>query len=102
VAAEEMVRRHANVHYFASYEIITGARSAGRYIGEDGRTITPDGVARAMDVFFAHFTDESSDRPDLVASHAATPQVASSGSAEPGIVCDEDDFYRALAASQPP
>jgi len=101
VAAEEVVRRCSNVHYFASYEIITGARTAGAYIGKDGRTITPDGVARAMDVFFAHFTDEGSNRSDQVASQPAAPQVTSHGSAEPRIVCDEDDFYRALAASRP-
>jgi hypothetical protein len=101
VAAEEMVRRYANVHYFASYEIITGAKGAGLYIGEDGRTITPHGVARAMDVFFAHFIDESSDQTAEVTNLAAAPKVAPPASAEPRIVCDEDDFYRALAASQP-
>jgi GSCFA family len=100
VAAEEMVGRYSNVHYFASYEIITAARCAGVYIGDDGRTITPDGVARAMDVFFAHFTDGSSDRAEQVPSPATPPQVAAD-SPELRIVCDEDDFYRALAAGQP-
>jgi hypothetical protein len=99
VAAEEMIRRYANVHYFASYEVITAAKSAGVYFGEDGRSITQDGVARAMDLFFTHFTDESRDQPAPVANIAAS-QGTMHDADEPRIVCDEDDFYRALTASQ--
>lgn len=100
VAAEEMIQRYANVHYFASYEVITSAKSAGAYFGKDGRSITQDGVARAMDLFFAHFTDQAPDRP-ATAPNIAASQDAPRDAAEPRIVCDEDDFYRALAASQP-
>ncbi|MGJ4962400.1 GSCFA domain-containing protein [Bradyrhizobium sp. HKCCYLRH3061] len=98
VAAEEMVRRHENVHYFASYEIITSAKNAGTFFAEDARTVTPEGVARAMKLFFVHFTGESVDaarRPDATLKQPAAP------AAEPQIVCDEDEFYRALAASRP-
>ena len=94
VAAEDVVRRHANVHYFASYEIITTAKNASAYFADDARSITSDGVARAMDLFFAHFADQSAlpatGRPDTAPA-----------AAEPRIICDEDDFYRALAAGQP-
>jgi hypothetical protein len=99
VAAEEMIQRYENVHYFASYEVITAAKSAGAYFGEDGRSITQDGVARAMDLFFAHFTDEFRNQPASV-TKIATSQDPKPDAEEPRIVCDEDDFYRALA-SQP-
>jgi len=97
VAAEEMVRRYDNVHYFASYEIITTAKNAGIYFADDARTIAPEGVARAMKLFFAHFAGDSADavvRSETTAKHAAAPAT------DPGIVCDEDEFYRALAASR--
>jgi hypothetical protein len=98
VAAEEMVQRYDNVHYFASYEIITTAKNAGTYFADDARSITVDGVARAMDVFFAHFTDDRDQAmpvADRVEPSATAPAVS-----DPRIICDEDDFYRALAASQ--
>lgn len=98
VAAEEMVRRHENVHYFASYEIITTAKNASVYFAEDARSITADGVARAMQVFFAQFAAE---RDKTVPSgRTVGSREAASHGAPPHIVCDEDDFYRALAASQ--
>ena len=100
VAAEEMVQRYANVHYFASYEIITTAKNAGAYFAEDARSITTDGVARAMDLFFAHFTDQRSVQAASAAPQLTQP-LSQATANEPSIICDEDDFYRALAASQP-
>jgi hypothetical protein len=100
VAAEEMVQRYANVHYFASYEIITTAKNAGAYFADDARSITTDGVARAMDLFFAHFTDQRSVQAASVAPPLTQP-LSQPVANEPRIICDEDDFYRALAASQP-
>jgi hypothetical protein len=96
VAVEEAVRRYTNVHYFASYEVITN--SADSFFGNDGRSITKDGVSHAMDLFFAHFTEETSNRPAL-GTHAAS-QGSTGDAGELHIVCDEDDFYRALAASK--
>lgn len=97
VAAEEATRRYDNVHYFASYEIITTAKNAGAYFAEDARSVTPEGVQRAMKLFFSHFAGET---PDAAlrreGSQAITPPPA-----DPHIVCDEDDFYRALAATRP-
>lgn len=98
VAAEEMVRRYEQVHYFASYEIITAAKNAGRYFAEDARSVTADGVTRAMDVFFEHFTEARNEA--VLRSAPAESRATSPTTADPGIICDEDDFYRALAASQ--
>ncbi|NPU12430.1 GSCFA domain-containing protein [Bradyrhizobium sp. 83002] len=99
VAAEEMVRRYDNVHYFASYEIITNARNAGAYFADDARSVTPEGVARAMNLFFAHFTAESAGATARSTGDGAG-QRSAAPPAEPQIVCDEDEFYRALAASR--
>lgn len=91
VAAEEMVLRHANVHYFASYEIITATRNAHAFIENDGRTIAPGGVDRAMEVFFHQFGGADRGRPRLQEGDRDAQ------AALPAIVCDEEDFFRALA-----
>lgn len=99
VAAEEMVRRYDNVHYFGSYEIITNAKNAGAYFADDARSVTSDGVARAMNLFFTQFTTDGTGaeaRPARVDG----PSQPAAPPAEPQIVCDEDEFYRALAASR--
>ncbi|CCD95225.1 GSCFA [Bradyrhizobium sp. ORS 375] len=98
VAAEEMVRRYANVHYFASYEVITNPKNAGAFFAEDARSVTPEGVARAMQLFFAHFTGASA---DAAVPSARVPKRPAAPVEDPKIVCDEDEFYRALAASRP-
>jgi hypothetical protein len=56
VAAETMRRRFANVHYFPSYEIITGAFNRGAYYAGDLRNVVESGVAHVMKLFMAHAT----------------------------------------------
>ncbi|MGJ4903866.1 GSCFA domain-containing protein [Bradyrhizobium sp. HKCCYLS2058] len=99
VAAEEMVRRYDNVHYYASYEIITNPKNAGRYFADDARSVTADGVARAMKLFFAQFTAEDAGAEVRSARDDERMQPAAPPTA-PQIICDEDEFYRALAASR--
>jgi hypothetical protein len=99
VSAEEMVKQHANVHYFASYETITATRNAHVNFEEDGRTTTAEGVARVMDIFFAHFGDRADAQVPSATSighRAAQDNIA----AAKVVICDEDDFYRALARGQ--
>jgi len=60
VAAETMRLEFPNVHYFPSYEIITGPFSRGRYYAPDLRNVVEDGVAHVMRLFMAHATDETS------------------------------------------
>ncbi|MGO1119234.1 GSCFA domain-containing protein [Rhodovibrionaceae bacterium A322] len=57
-AADEICQEFANVCYFPSYEIITGAHSRGRYFDEDLRTVTPQGVDHVMGLFFKHLTQD--------------------------------------------
>lgn len=54
VAAEMLTTRFARVHYFPSYEIITGSYSRGAYFAEDLRNVTEAGVAHVMRVFLRH------------------------------------------------
>lgn len=52
VAAEMARKSYENVHYFPSYEIITGAFSRGDYFGADLRSVTEVGVSHVMRCFF--------------------------------------------------
>lgn len=55
-AAETLRRNHADVHYFPSYEIITGQFSRGQYFAQDLRSVTEQGVEHVMRVFLRHAT----------------------------------------------
>jgi hypothetical protein len=54
VAAETLKRRFDNVHYFPSYEIITGAFNRGAYFAGDMRNVVDEGVAHVMRLFMHH------------------------------------------------
>jgi hypothetical protein len=73
VAAETLRKRYKHVHYFPSYEIITGSFNRGSYYSADLRNVTEDGVAHVMRLFLQHATEtESEVRPE-------EPQTTSSG-----------------------
>lgn len=63
VAAETLRRRFDNVHYFPSYEIITGAFNRGAYYAPDLRNVVETGVAHVMRLFMLHATGEASVGP---------------------------------------
>ena len=54
VAAGELANQHAHVHYFPSYEIITGNFSRGRYYADDLRDVDEEGVLHVMRLFLKH------------------------------------------------
>jgi hypothetical protein len=54
VAAQSLSTSHSNVHYFPSYEVITGAYNRGRYFADDLRNVTEEGVAHVMRLFLKH------------------------------------------------
>ncbi|MCL6697303.1 GSCFA domain-containing protein [Sphingomonas sp. NSE70-1] len=56
VAAETMRKRHSNVHYFPSYEIISGAFNRGGYYADDLRNVVETGVSHVMGLFMKHVT----------------------------------------------
>lgn len=61
VAAETLASRFGHVHYFPSYEIITGAFSRGAYYADDLRNVVEDGVSHVMELFMRHATAGSAD-----------------------------------------
>jgi hypothetical protein len=71
VAAETVRKAHPNVHYFPSYEIITGAHARGAYYADDLRNVTENGVAHVMRLFFAHATQAGMAMPS--SAPAETP-----------------------------
>lgn len=56
VAAEALRQKFENVHYFPSYEIITGAFNRGAYYAPDLRNVVEPGVKHVMRLFMAHAT----------------------------------------------
>jgi hypothetical protein len=58
VATEILRKRYKRVHYFPSYEIITGSFNRGRYYSDDLRNVTEDGVAHVMRLFLQHATEK--------------------------------------------
>jgi hypothetical protein len=76
-AVDEVVRKHAAVDYFPSYEILTGAYSRGRYWAEDCREVTKEGVDVVMEVFV------QSRLQALGKSAIERPVIPSAGDSEP-------------------
>lgn len=81
VAADAISRRHSNVCYFPSYEIITGSYNFGQYYEGDARNVNGAGVARVMELFERHF---------LVSVEAEAPREESDALAQ--IICDEEEI----------
>lgn len=48
-----LVTEHSNVDYVPSFELITSQKAAGAYFSENLRTVTPQGVAAAMEMFLS-------------------------------------------------
>ncbi len=95
VAADETERRFKNVIYFPSYEIITSPANGGRYYHDDLRQVTDIGVNHVMRMFARHFLREAAgSRPDNPANNDA-----GMASYSDGIVCDEEEIYRAIKDS---
>jgi hypothetical protein len=68
VASETMRARFDNVHYFPSYEIITGAFNRGSYYAADLRNVLEEGVSHVMRLFMQHVTRGAGEDEDLVAA----------------------------------
>ncbi len=102
VAVEEAIRNHKNAHYFASYEVVTGASGKEKFMAADGRTVTLEGVARAMQLFFRHFAEEK-DAAAATSEPSPHPPVddgADRRQNASGVVCDEEEFFNLLARQQ--
>lgn len=65
VAAETLRAAHEHVHYFPSFEVITGAYNRGSYYADDLRNVTEAGVAHVMRLFLRHATKTGMPDPAL-------------------------------------
>lgn len=63
VAAQTLTDGFQNVHYFPSFEIITGAYNRGRYYADDLRNVTEEGVSHVMRLFLKHATKATAETP---------------------------------------
>ncbi|WP_349438007.1 GSCFA domain-containing protein [Pararhizobium sp. A13] len=63
VAAQALKDSHQSVHYFPSFEIITGAYNRGRYYAEDLRNVTEEGVSHVMRLFLKHAATVEAEAP---------------------------------------
>ncbi len=89
VAAQEIADSHADVAYFPSYEIITGAFNRGAYFGPDLREVEEAGVEHVMKLFFRHATHGEA-IPTAPAPRSRADRLMARASAATALVCDEE------------
>ena len=89
VTADQIVRRHPQVDYFAAYEIVTGTGNNETYFAEDRRNVTEAGVNHVMSSFYRNYCGE-----ELA---EMTPVARAAASAPETQPCDEDLLLDALA-----
>lgn len=94
VAAETLKSSHANVHYFPSYEIITGAHARGRYFADDLRNVLEEGVSHVMRVFFQHATDGTKVLPPSAVIEPQEDRFSAASAALVEVECDESALDR--------
>ncbi|WP_066706406.1 GSCFA domain-containing protein [Celeribacter ethanolicus] len=83
-AAGEVAAKYDNVDYFPSYELVTNPAAGGRFYKENLRSVTEEGVASAMRMFFRAHDPEAENVPRIVRK---TPE--DDGLEEADLVCEE-------------
>ncbi|MEO6359672.1 MAG: GSCFA domain-containing protein [Sphingomicrobium sp.] len=96
VSAEALRRRFENVHYFPSYEVITGAFNRGAYYAADLRNVLEDGVGHVMRLFMQHATsaEPATDAVDPHVDQTAPSDHFSAAERLVEVECDEVAFDR--------
>lgn len=89
VAAEVLTKKFADVHYFPSFEIITGNFNRGRYYADDLRSVTEEGVLHVMRLFLKHATGGSLSMPANPIELDNSDNYLSKASALVEVECDE-------------
>lgn len=93
VAADEICRRHPNVDYFPSYEIVTATGNAAEYYAPDRRNVTEAAVDHVMWSFYRAYCGE-----DLATMQPiAREETAFSFEARP---CDDEQLLAHLEADR--
>lgn len=96
VAAETLRRENTHVHYFPSYEIITGSYSRGSYFAEDLRGVLENGVGHVMRLFLRYATGQQEAAPVTAAASEPTEkdEFMSQAQALVEVECDESALDR--------
>ena len=89
VSAEVVSNRFPYVHYFPSYEIVTGSYNRGRYFAPDLRNVLEAGVSHVMRVFLAHTTEGGEALASLPAAPMPESDFARASAALIDVECDE-------------
>jgi hypothetical protein len=98
VAAEQIALAFDNVHYFASFEIITGTGNTQAYFASDRRSVTQDGIEHVMKCFFELYGSTSETYQHVADSIPTTAKAVAARKA--GIICDEEEFFKAVAEAR--
>jgi hypothetical protein len=93
VACEELVRREAHVHYFASYEIVTATGDSRASFAEDRRTVSEAAVAHVITCFRRWSAMDQQPAPRAA---RATHEASFNGET----MCDEDKIEAALRQAE--
>ena len=95
VAAEDVVRQTQGSSYYPSYEIITGHHTRYMYFADDLRSVTNEGVDRAMALFSKHYLGNETDAVATISTPKPVSAPRSSATEEKNeelysIICDEE------------
>lgn len=89
VAAETVRQRFHNVHYFPSYEIVTGAFNRGSYFAADLRNVVEHGVSHVMRLFMQHAAGADTRRPQQTRVETAQKNYLAAAQRLVDVECDE-------------
>lgn len=89
-AAGEMCARHADIDYLPSFDLTANPFNGGVYYQPDRRTITPEGVERAVRLFLdAHGRGPSRPAPDAAEPPGAATDKPAAPSEDDETVCED-------------
>jgi hypothetical protein len=88
-AAGEVERRHANVAYFPSFEIISSPASFGQYLSSDLREVNERGVSHVMECFLGTFFNVGTQPVDPIAGVAEADRSSPLERTSALVECDE-------------
>lgn len=94
VAAEMLRKTYRHVHYFPSYEIITGNFSRGKYYADDLRNVVEEGVDHVMRLFLHHASGAAIERVRVADPGARDDIFLESAQNIVDIECDEQALDR--------
>jgi hypothetical protein len=89
VAAETMRVEFDDVHYFPSYEIITGAFNRGGYYAPNLRDVLETGVAHVMRLFMAHVSGSAGSPAKGATKTASNDDYLAAAGRLVEVECDE-------------